>query len=158
MCLYNRTFIKLLNRVGEFLAWGTHQGAGRARCPERAQKRLSHHPSSPPAHLAQRIFSVWLFLHCILYKKLVIVNNSSVRCSSMLSNLIPDTKLTLKWGQSCGTEPSNCGDFTNSRWLLSELNCRTPSLCLQKTEELLGLKNLVSDVLGVRNILNRNGS
>ena len=79
-------------------------------------------------------------------------------CSSTLSNLIPDTKLTLKWGQSCATEPSNCGDFTNSRWLLSEVNCRTPRLCLQKTEEVLGLKNLVSEVLGVRSILNRKGS
>ena len=158
MCLYNGTFIKLLNRVWRSTGLGDASRCWEGEVPERAQKRHSPHPSSPPAHLAQCIFSVWLFLHCILYKKLVIVNNSSVRCSSTLSNLITDTKLTLKWGQSCGTEPSNCGDFTNSRWLLSELNCRTPSLCLQKTEELLGLKNLVSEVLGVRSILNRNGS
>lgn len=128
LCLQNGTFVKNTHththnsEQGLESFWvGEHITVmdGRIACIERVWKLHSYHPSSPPTQLAQCIFSVWLFLSCILYNQLVIVNNNS----SILSNLSPDIiQLALKQGQSHGTEPSNCGHLTNSRQLLSELN------------------------------------
>lgn len=129
--------------LGELPGWWLYQGA------EEGMEALK--PS--PLCLALCINSIWLFLSCVLYNKLAAA--SKALCWLVWVSLVnywtwggwlwelltlqPSwTKVSvtwksntfnwhLKWGQSCGSEPLNLESDTNSKSLVSEVNCRTRS-------------------------------
>lgn len=104
--------------------WGqwTHQGAGRV-----APGKGFEAPQQPPTpYFALCISSIWLFLSCILYNKLVNVSKAffwvlwviTLNCWTWEGG-VGTTKLAryvggpwdLKWGQACGTESFNLQDL-----------------------------------------------